>query len=287
VKSRISRARELMRRHWLLVIGENSHERDRAARPDASPAARESIAAFTSDVMRTSGARGLRRRPSIACLSSGVCRGLRHGGCIVAVVHIATLQFARRERMAELRASNRRSRLSFSGEGGHATGTGVRARERTGNRVIMDLDSAVQPASCERTTESEEFMNTRLLTMVLLLSATAVFADGTVKRTIVIKDGKVISQHEEATRTPALEACSTRQARLLESACGSDGGSPRPLRLPKDAGVLVSLIESGSPAEKAGIHVATSSSASTGRSGSSSTCAWSARKKEGDSVASK
>jgi RNA polymerase sigma-70 factor (ECF subfamily) len=45
VKSRISRARELMRRHlapWW--IGENSHERNRTARLDASAAAREGIA---------------------------------------------------------------------------------------------------------------------------------------------------------------------------------------------------------------------------------------------------
>lgn len=45
VKSRISRARDLMRRHlapWW--IGDNSHERNRAARLDASPAAREGIA---------------------------------------------------------------------------------------------------------------------------------------------------------------------------------------------------------------------------------------------------
>ena len=45
VKSRISRARDLMRRHlapWW--IGEDSHERNRAARLDASPAAREGIA---------------------------------------------------------------------------------------------------------------------------------------------------------------------------------------------------------------------------------------------------
>ena len=45
VKSRISLARDLMRRHlapWW--IGENSHERNRAARLDASPAANESIA---------------------------------------------------------------------------------------------------------------------------------------------------------------------------------------------------------------------------------------------------
>ncbi len=47
VKSRIFRARDLMRRHlapWW--IGENSHERNRAARMDASPAAREGIARF-------------------------------------------------------------------------------------------------------------------------------------------------------------------------------------------------------------------------------------------------
>ncbi len=45
VKSRISRARELMRRQlapWW--IGDNSHERNRAARLDATPAAREGIA---------------------------------------------------------------------------------------------------------------------------------------------------------------------------------------------------------------------------------------------------
>ena len=50
VKSRISRARDLMRRHlapWWLGngrIGEDSHERNRTARFDASPAAREGIA---------------------------------------------------------------------------------------------------------------------------------------------------------------------------------------------------------------------------------------------------
>jgi RNA polymerase sigma-70 factor (ECF subfamily) len=45
VKSRISRARELMRRHlapWW--IGDDRHERNRAARLDATPAAREGIA---------------------------------------------------------------------------------------------------------------------------------------------------------------------------------------------------------------------------------------------------
>ena len=52
VKSRISRARDLMRRHlapWWLGngrIGENSHERNRTARLDASPAAREGVARF-------------------------------------------------------------------------------------------------------------------------------------------------------------------------------------------------------------------------------------------------
>jgi RNA polymerase sigma-70 factor (ECF subfamily) len=47
VKSRISRARELMRRHlapWW--IGGEGHERNRAPRPDATPAANERIARF-------------------------------------------------------------------------------------------------------------------------------------------------------------------------------------------------------------------------------------------------
>jgi RNA polymerase sigma-70 factor (ECF subfamily) len=47
VKSRISRARDLMRRHlapWW--IGDNNHERNRTARLDASPATREGIARF-------------------------------------------------------------------------------------------------------------------------------------------------------------------------------------------------------------------------------------------------
>jgi len=108
-------------------------------------------------------------------------------------------------------------------------------------------------------------MNIRLITLALLLTATtAVFAEGPVKRTIVIRDGKVISNTEGG---PDIFRFNGDVLDLNEELFGGKRAylgvslvdlSPE-LRdyygAPKSSGLLVSSIEDDSPADKAGIRV--------------------------------
>ncbi|MDP9195056.1 MAG: PDZ domain-containing protein [Acidobacteriota bacterium] len=97
-------------------------------------------------------------------------------------------------------------------------------------------------------------MKIRLLTIALLLSTTALFADGPVKRTIVIKDGKVVSSSENM---PNLlldgELFGGKRAYLGVSLVDLTDELREHFGAPKDAGLLVSSVEDGSPAAKAGI----------------------------------
>jgi membrane-associated protease RseP (regulator of RpoE activity) len=99
-------------------------------------------------------------------------------------------------------------------------------------------------------------MKIRLLTIALLLTTTALFADGPKKRTIVIKDGKVISSTEDV---PAVlldsEFFGGKRAYLGVSLVDLTDELREHFGAPKDAGLLVSSVEEGSPAEKAGIRV--------------------------------
>lgn len=75
--------------------------------------------------------------------------GLAMALCIVAIVHIAMLQYNRREQIAVLRAEQQRIEAELQ-----AVKKIARDAEPVfvlendhGTRVIMDLDSAVQPVS--------------------------------------------------------------------------------------------------------------------------------------------
>ena len=99
-------------------------------------------------------------------------------------------------------------------------------------------------------------MKIRLLTIALLLTTitTALFADGPVKRTIVIKDGKVVSSTENGPEMLLdSEFFGGKRAYLGVSLVDLTDELREHFGAPKDAGLLVSSVEDGSPAEKAGI----------------------------------
>jgi membrane-associated protease RseP (regulator of RpoE activity) len=99
-------------------------------------------------------------------------------------------------------------------------------------------------------------MKIRLLTIALLLSTTALFADSPVKRTIVIKDGKVVSSTENgANLLLDTELFGGKRAYLGVTLVDLTDELREHFGAPKDAGLLVSSVEDGSPAEKAGIRV--------------------------------
>lgn len=100
-------------------------------------------------------------------------------------------------------------------------------------------------------------MKIRLLTIALLLcTTTALLADGPVKRTIVVKDGKVVSSTDDG---PELlfdgELFGGKRAYLGVSLVDLTDELREHFGAPKDSGLLVSSVEDGSPADKAGIHV--------------------------------
>lgn len=102
-------------------------------------------------------------------------------------------------------------------------------------------------------------MKIRLLTIVtLLLTTTALFADGPSKRTVIIKDGKVISSTGEGPEFLEFDGelfGGGKRAYLGVSLVDLTDELREHFGAPKDAGLLVSSVEDGSPAEKAGIRV--------------------------------
>ncbi|HEX7707567.1 MAG TPA: PDZ domain-containing protein [Thermoanaerobaculia bacterium] len=97
-------------------------------------------------------------------------------------------------------------------------------------------------------------MKIRYFTAVLtLLFAASLFADEPVRRTIIVKDGKVITSGEEID----LHAALLRGKRPFLGVVLNDI-TPE-LRehygAPKGSGILVGSVEQGSPAEKAGVRV--------------------------------
>ena len=106
--------------------------------------------AFTSDVMRNirreNAARvEVRRVPFVWRLAAGFAMAV----CIVAIVQIAVMQHDRRERMAELRAEQQKieAELQAVKEIAIDAEPVFVLENEQGTRVIMDLDSAIQPAS--------------------------------------------------------------------------------------------------------------------------------------------
>jgi predicted metalloprotease with PDZ domain len=99
-------------------------------------------------------------------------------------------------------------------------------------------------------------MKIRLLTIALLLCTTSLFADGPVRRTIVVKDGKVVSSTENGADVLFNgEFFGGKRAYLGVSLVDLTDELREHFGAPKDTGVLVSSVEDGSPAEKAGIRV--------------------------------
>jgi len=102
--------------------------------------------AFTSDVMRNiRRGSGTRRVPFVWRLAAGFAMAV----CVVAILQVAAIQNERRQRMAELRAEQQKIEAELQEVkeiAGDAEPMFVLENEQ-GTRVIMDLDSAIQPAS--------------------------------------------------------------------------------------------------------------------------------------------
>ena len=100
-------------------------------------------------------------------------------------------------------------------------------------------------------------MKIRFLTIALLLcTTTALFADGPVKRTIVVKDGKVVSSTEDGLDFSFdSHPFGGKRAYLGVSLVDLTDELREHYGAPKDAGLLVASVEDDSPADKAGIRV--------------------------------
>ena len=105
--------------------------------------------AFTSKVMRavrTQAAAPARRPISFVWRMAA---GVAMAACLLAVVHLASLQYERRQDIAQLRVEQQQLQAELEAlEKIAAEPEPVVVFENTkGERVIMDLDMAVQPAS--------------------------------------------------------------------------------------------------------------------------------------------
>ncbi|HEX2833754.1 MAG TPA: PDZ domain-containing protein [Thermoanaerobaculia bacterium] len=97
-------------------------------------------------------------------------------------------------------------------------------------------------------------MKSRLfaLAMAVLVTASA-FADKPIRRTVVIKDGKVITDGTQVLELG--EVLGGKRAYLGVSLVDISSELREHLGATKDAGVLVESVADGSPAEKAGVKV--------------------------------
>ena len=102
--------------------------------------------AFTSEVMRNiRRERGTRRVAFVWRLAAGFAMAV----CVVAILQVAAVQNERRQRMAELRAEQQKieAELQEVKEIARDAEPMFVLENEQGTRVIMDLDSAIQPAS--------------------------------------------------------------------------------------------------------------------------------------------
>ncbi len=95
-----------------------------------------------------------------------------------------------------------------------------------------------------------------IIATTLLLSSLSLFAQTPTRRTIVIRDGKVVSNSEgplaEAFRLDA-DLFGGKRAHLGVSLVDLTDDLRQHFGAPKDTGLLVSSVEDGSPADKSGI----------------------------------
>ena len=102
--------------------------------------------AFTSEVMRNiRRADGTRRGPFVWRLAAGFAMAV----CVVAILLVAAVQNERRQRLAEMRAEQQKieAELQEVKEIASDAEPMFVLENEQGTRVIMDLDSAIQPAS--------------------------------------------------------------------------------------------------------------------------------------------
>ncbi len=102
--------------------------------------------AFKSDVLRAARRVGLERRPAFVWR---VAAAFAMAACLIAVVQLATLQYRHRQRLDALRVEQQQLQAELAAvrkSADDAEPMVVLENDR-GARVIMDLDSAVQPAS--------------------------------------------------------------------------------------------------------------------------------------------
>lgn len=102
--------------------------------------------AFTSEVIRAV-RRSTPRRD--APLIWRVAAGVTMAACLVAVVHLASTQYIHRKNFAELRAEQQKLQVELQAVNKIASRPEpmVVFEDSHGTRVIMDLDTAAQPAS--------------------------------------------------------------------------------------------------------------------------------------------
>lgn len=91
-----------------------------------------------------------------------------------------------------------------------------------------------------------------LLAFITLFAAAA-FADGPVRRTIVVKDGKVVTDNVEGLE--GAELLGGKHAYLGVSLTDISPELREHFGATKESGVLVESVEDGSPADKAGVRV--------------------------------
>ena len=102
--------------------------------------------AFKSDVLRAARRESSVRRPALVWR---VAAAFAMAACLVAVVQLATLQYKHRQRLEALRVEQQQLQAELAEVKKSASDAEpvVVLENDKGARVIMDLDSAVQPAS--------------------------------------------------------------------------------------------------------------------------------------------
>lgn len=96
-------------------------------------------------------------------------------------------------------------------------------------------------------------MKVRLIALALILAATPLFAQNPVRKTVVIRDGKVISG--DVHDVQVLQDFIGKRAYLGVTLVDLTNELREHYGAPKTAGVLVGSVEEGSPAAKAGVRV--------------------------------
>jgi hypothetical protein len=98
-------------------------------------------------------------------------------------------------------------------------------------------------------------MKTRLFPIALLLFTASLYADGPIRRTVVIRDGKVVSSSDGDVIRLNGELLGGKRAYLGVTLVELTPELRTLYGASKEAGVLVGAVEDGSPADKAGVRV--------------------------------